>query len=887
MQHEENKFELFLQSKSFTIPSNFRYINDIDLNIYNTLLETNKYIVKSDVSEEVLQSFIKNWVYQELPIINQKNFSEYKKLSKEFDRMKDIIQLYKDLSSTSKVPSLIDTNRNNKDQIKQISGNLEKRMTEYYNIIDILFNDNKIFPPSHLQKVKSKLYYSCINNHLEHVELLLTQKVVENEDGLLFILNKQEMTCALFDSKSTNSDIFIPRSIFYKEKEFLVTRILSFTFKNSTSIKKVDFAEDSQITAIEQNTFAYSSIVKIRIPSSVTKIGEKSFYYCNNLSKVKFKSKSKLQFISDEAFYKTSLMNITIPNSVIEIGEGAFSDCIYLRDVKFDLPSQIKKIGKYSFNNTIIQDIVMPPTVTCIEEYTFSKCNNLQKVEFSLFSELKSIEKNAFNDSSIRTIVIPASVTELKEGWSIGLPYLSNIIFRRGNANYTYYDNKYILGKSNLNNFFHDVLLFARRDIEDATIPSFIIMIAPYAFAECKNLQKIDFEDNSELISIGEYAFLNSSITSIKIPSTVIEMKNCFGNTESLNEISVMPNNSRFSCFDSSFLLEKSDENAENYDVLVLARKNIEEAIIPSFVRKIKSYAFYKCEKLKIVKFIDDSQLVSIGKNSFSFSALRSIKIPKNVRKINKYCFYQCIWLKNVEFDKNCELKQIKKNTFNGTVIEYMKIPSKVTKIGKLSFASCNHLKCIEFDENSELNMIQNDAFYHSSIELLQIPSKVTKIKEGWCDDVDNLKNIFVDKNNENFIFYEDNFLLGKSNMLCDEFDVLLFARRNIIIAKIPSFIKRIASYAFCSCNSLVSAEFFEDSQLCSIDDYAFYNCSIFSISIPSHVNNLYKCTFERCYCLQIIEIVDDSELISFNTSSLAILMVSSTIKLPMFFYSL
>ena len=57
-----------------------------------------------------------------------------------------------------------------------------------------------------------------------------------------------------------------------------------------------------------------------------------------------------------------------------------------------------------------------------------------------------------------------------------------------------YYDNNFILGKSNQKSEIFDILVFARRDIVNAIIPSFIKQIGPYSFTYCTRTKQPDTE---------------------------------------------------------------------------------------------------------------------------------------------------------------------------------------------------------------------------------------------------------------------------------------------------------------------------------------------------------------------------------------------------------
>ena len=108
-------------------------------------------------------------------------------------------------------------------------------------------------------------------------------------------------------------------------------------------------------------------------------------------------------------------------------------------------------------------------------------------------SKLRIIDKYAFYNSSIESLTIPASITDLKDGWCCSTQKLNEIKVDSNNPKYKMYDDKLLIGKSNLEEEKYDVLVFCCRDVEKITIPNFIEIISPYAFDSCKRLQQIEF----------------------------------------------------------------------------------------------------------------------------------------------------------------------------------------------------------------------------------------------------------------------------------------------------------------------------------------------------------------------------------------------------------
>lgn len=84
-------------------------------------------------------------------------------------------------------------------------------------------------------------------------------------------------------------------------------------FIKCTCINTIIFAPGSQCHKFESNAFSESSIVKIKIPSSVTSIDKSAFENCYGLHHVDFEENSKLAKIHNKAFSFSGIRNISIP----------------------------------------------------------------------------------------------------------------------------------------------------------------------------------------------------------------------------------------------------------------------------------------------------------------------------------------------------------------------------------------------------------------------------------------------------------------------------------------------------------------------------------------------------------------------------------------------
>ena len=100
-------------------------------------------------------------------------------------------------------------------------------------------------------------------------------------------------------------------------------------------------------------------------------------------------------------------------------------------------------------------------------------------------SELKSFDLDVFSDCSIQNLTIPRNIEELKQKWYVGLNSSCNISISPDNHNFMLIYNNILLGKTDNNSDNFDILVFARRDIEEANIPDYIKIIGPFSFEKC------------------------------------------------------------------------------------------------------------------------------------------------------------------------------------------------------------------------------------------------------------------------------------------------------------------------------------------------------------------------------------------------------------------
>ena len=164
------------------------------------------------------------------------------------------------------------------------------------------------------------------------------------------------------------------------------------------------------VTELKYTFCGFKDLIKVKLPESLTGIGEETFYQCTSLTNVDIPG--GVSTIGDSAFgHCSSLTSITLPKGLTEIGDSAFSSCSNLTSV--DVPEGVTTIGSCALawcrNLTSIN---LPERITLIENSLFSMCNSLTTINIP--ESVTAIGDGAFdNCSSLVSINIPEGVTEI------------------------------------------------------------------------------------------------------------------------------------------------------------------------------------------------------------------------------------------------------------------------------------------------------------------------------------------------------------------------------------------------------------------------------------------------------------------------------------------
>lgn len=701
--------------------------------------------------------------------------------------------------------------------------------------------------------------------------------------GLEFTLTDSEAIVTGFATEADIDDmknISIPSTISVNSKDYDVTKINEEAFKGNELLMSVTFAENSKLTSIASNAFAFcSSLNSISIPESVTNIEKGAFENCTNLDSItvpfigeKLNGNNNTHFgwifgatgpgansekvpdslvsvtvlsgnISANAFYKCAdISDITFGDGVAFIGSAALHQCNSL--VKLTLPfvgtsssDSTNAFLGYIFGDTSYQqqknDTNVPASLT---EVTITGEN---AVADCAFAGLKNLETVTLNAKYIGNYVF-AGCKGLKHVYvSDKIMEIGNsVFFDCENLDYKEYNKaKYIGNQGN-----QYLILVDGKNVQGQFEPnSSTRIIADKAFFKSSSITAVKSTKN--VIMIGDNAFEGcASITYISISESVANIgMDSFKNCSGIENLTVAKQNNKYSSVDNCLIDGESK-------TLILGCKN---SIIPTdkdIVTCIGSGAFSRCVGLESINI--PNNITDIGNGAFiNCLNLNEITIPfvgagndeieythfgyifgaESYEKNSDYIPYS---LKNVVISGGDDIDSGAFYKCDG--IAKVSISASIKTIGEMAFEGCNSLQEVVFGDNCSLFCINDNAFLGcKSLESISIPESVTEIGEKAFYACESLGEIEI---------------IGSIKQISEE---MFSGCLNLISVTIPDSVVEISSMAFYNCSGL--KQVLIGKKVEQIGDSAFFGCAaLSSIRIPENVKCIGTNVFRNCEILKI-----------------------------------
>jgi hypothetical protein len=453
---------------------------------------------------------------------------------------------------------------------------------------------------------------------------------------------------------------------------------------------------------------------RVVIRSDICEIKDGCFGGDESVQEVIFESDSKLRIIGKNAFETSNVTTITIPSSVEVIGDDCFFGCRSLSEVIFEPGSRLRRIGASAFGGTKISQIVIPASVEVIGEFCFSDCQSLCNTEFEAKSELKELQEQVVESANLARFEIPAKC-EILTGQS--LVGIKSVSVSRENPFFVIEDELVLSSdkKRAIRYLGSESRVLTKKEIE---------VIGDCCFIWNEFVNEIVFEEDSELRKIEGFAFRETKVTKIEIPSKceVLDGSSFWNNMKTVT----ISRSNRFLKIAESFVMSRDGKRLIRYlgsEAKVRIRKEIEVIV---------DGCFATCEFVREVEFEEGSRLQRIGKCAFRETGLRRLSIPSSVEVLGLECFANCQSLYAVSFENKSKLRRIGRSAFIRTGLTSVGIPSRVEVIKRYAFANSGHLHEVTFETGSKLRRLGDHAFSETGIKKMIIPSSVEMI-EGSC----------------------------------------------------------------------------------------------------------------------------------------------------------
>ena len=415
----------------------------------------------------------------------------------------------------------------------------------------------------------------------------------------------------------------------------------------------------------------------VKVPEGVTHIDGSAFQGCNILEKLNFPA--KLTSVGDNAFWSCYSLELdNLPNSLLYVGREAFCN-VPLKALKLDRKVEI---GAGAFSDTPITEIEMTTPCDSILGETFRDCPNLTKI--TIGEGLKYIGDNAFANSPVKEANLPSTLRDVSSyafgGYSSYCPFINDIqpenhIRYIGRVAYqcvdrdleeytikdgtvTLADNLFGIGQGNATIFHIPASVeqigrqaFAGTQIK--TLPEMpgLKRIGDEAFYQCKNLKKVTIPETVEYIGAGIFSGC-SNIWSLTYNAINAEC--------------------------ASYIFTNNDNHLEKIVIGDKVRrlpgglfggKEFTEVILPACLERIDDYAFNGCKNLTTINLSD------------------------SIRYIGEGAFYGCSSLKNIHWP--LRLTTIGSQAFRQTALETISLPEGVTSVGSGAFYDCHLPKTV------------------------------------------------------------------------------------------------------------------------------------------------------------------------------------------------
>lgn len=483
----------------------------------------------------------------------------------------------------------------------------------------------------------------------------------------------------------------VPAGFGYKRYDCYRNNLARAFFKNG-SLVTVKLPES--MTEVGEDIFADCKTLRgVKLPEGVAHIEGAAFQGCNILEKLNFPA--KLTSVGDNAFRSCLSLELdNLPNSLLYVGREAFCD-VPLKALKLDRKVEM---GAGAFSNTPITEIEMATPCDSILGETFSNCPNLTKI--TIGEGLKYIGYNAFSNSPIKEANLPSTLRDISSYAFRGssyCPFINDIqpenhiryigkvaylCVDKNQEEYTIKDGTVTLADNLFENWLGNATTFhipasveqignrAFAYTQIKALPEMLGLkrIGGEAFYGCKNLKKLTIPETVEYIGGGAF-YGCSNIWSLTYNAINAECESFMESNAPLEKIVI-------------------GDKVRRLPRGIFSGREFTEVTLPACLERIDDYAFSGCENLTTINLSD------------------------SIRYIGDNAFYGCSSLKNIHWP--LRLTTIGSRAFRQTALETISLPEGVTSVGDGAFYICPFAKTVYIPSTAN---VEDDINYYFELE--------------------------------------------------------------------------------------------------------------------------------------------------------------------------
>lgn len=314
-----------------------------------------------------------------------------------------------------------------------------------------------------------------------------------------------------------------------------------------------------------------------------------------------------------------------------------------------------------------------------------------------------------------------------------------------------------------------------------------------------KNIKTVEFEEGSQLQTLGKNAFYYCPAQEYALPDTVT----------SIGEEAFMYSGIL------SFTVPSKVKRIEKY---LFYHSSLESITFNQTETYIGDYAFaYSGIKEASVP----QSVTNIGKYTFANTPISKVTLPDNLKIVSEAMFSNCPNITNVDFLPST-VTYIDSSAFYSTGVTSLDFTkTNITHIDNFAFTGCKELESVKLNEKTTYLSGFGSC---PKLNSISVPSNVTDI--GYRAFADNPQLTFTSVPLS--VKYIGSYAFAGTNV--KELD--LSANTEL----------SLGDYAFCDVTTLEKITL--PSTLKYISDYAFFNTALKTVSIPDSVERIYKYAF-------------------------------------------